>query len=310
QPSVYFKSYLYYRWKWENYPKIGFIERVPIHLDIELTTRCNYDCIMCPRTYLNLENIDLPFETVMEVIDEFMDKGGSSIKFVYLGEATLYKYLVDVILYAKQRGIIETILATNGSLLTEELSANLIKAGLDWLTFSIDSCKPEIYKQIRVNGNLNIVVKNVKNFYRIRKELNSKKPKIVIQCIRMDLNKDEIDSGEYKRFWEDYTDNISIRISKLEAYDNTEILPEAPDFFCVSPFIRLTVRADGKIVLCCGERRDNKILGDIKENTIEEIWLGKEFNKIRDILKEGKVHLIKQCQTCAMLLNYHKGRDR
>jgi len=266
---------------------------------------------MCPRTYLNLENIDLPFETVKRIIDEFTEKGGSSIKFVYLGEATLYKRLIEVILYAKQKGIIETIVATNGSLLTPELSANLMKAGLDWITFSIDSCKPEIYKQIRVNGNLNIVVKNVKRFYEIRNHLKlEKKPKIVIQCIRMDLNKEEIDSGEFKRFWEDYTDNINIRISKLESYDNTEILPEAPDFFCTSPFRRLTIRADGKITLCCGERRDNKVLGDIKENCIEEVWLGEEFNKIRDMLKEGKAHLIKQCQTCAMLLNYHKGRDR
>ena len=136
-------SYLYYRWKWDNYPKIGFIERVPIHLDIELTTRCNYDCIMCPRTYLHLKDIDLPFETVKKIIDEFTEKGGSSIKFVYLGEAT----------------VIETIVATNGSVLTPELSVNLINAGLDWLTFSIDSCKPEIYKQIRVKGNLKIVRK-------------------------------------------------------------------------------------------------------------------------------------------------------
>jgi len=253
------------------------------------------------------ELMDMPFEMVMKVIDEFTKKGGSSIKFVYLGEATLYKYLVDAIFYAKSKGVIETILSTNGSLLTKTLSIKLIRAGLDWITFSIDSCKPEIYKQIRINGNLEIVTKNVKYFHQIRKELNSKKPKIRIQCIRMDLNKDEIDSGEYRRFWEIYGDEI--RFSHLETYDNTKILPEAPDFFCTSPFRRLTIRADGKIALCCGERRDNKIFGDINENTIEEIWLGKEFNKVRDMLKEGKAHLVEQCQTCTGLLSYLKEKN-
>ena len=298
-------SYKEYRWMWDNYPKLGIIRKMPIHIDLELTTRCNYNCVMCEHSSSNSPKLmDIPFKMAKKIVKQFAEGGGCSIKFVYLGEPLLYKKLSEIIKYAKKKGIVDTILASNGSLLTPDSSTQIIKAGLDWITFSVDSCQPEIYKQIRINGNLKIVTRNIRGFHDVRNMLESKTPKIVIQCIKMDLNKDEIDSGQYTSFWSPYADEI--RFSRLETYANRKILPEASGFFCASPFRRLTIRADGKIALCCGERRDNKIFGDIRKNTIKEVWMGKEFQNIRDLLKEGKAHLIEQCQICTGLLSYHK----
>lgn len=300
-------TYEQYRWKWENHPKYRITESMPIHIDLELVAGiCNCRCIMCEMSFNPPDPIKMPFELAKEIIKQFVDGGGSSIKFVYLGEPLYHLGLPEIIKYAKKEGIIDTIIATNAGLLTEVWSEALIKAGLDWIIFSVDSCKPEIYKQIRVNGNLTIVKKNIKNFYRIRKKMNSKKPQITIQCIPMDLNKDEIESGEYHRFWSPYVDNV--RITQLEDYDNRISVGETPSFCCTSPFRRLTIRADGKIALCCGERSDDKILGDIRKNSIKDVWIGEKFREVRMLMKEGKSHLIEQCLLCPTRLDHVEGR--
>jgi radical SAM protein with 4Fe4S-binding SPASM domain len=289
-------DYQTYRWKWENYPLNHTTEKVPIHLDLELTTRCNYRCRMCPHSFNSIESIDMPLEMVKRIIDEFTDKGGCSIKFVYLGEALLYPYLGEVIRYAKDKGIIETMIATNGSLLTKNKAIELIKNGLDWIIFSVDSCKADIYEKIRINGNFNIVVKNIRSFYEIRRKLKSKTPKIWIQCIKQDLNQYELMSGEYIDFWRDYCDEI--RISKLRKYNIIESIGETPDFFCDGVYRRMTIRANGDIAMCCGERLDSKLIGNINDCTIEEAWLSNKFIAIRKLMVDKKSHLITACKTC------------
>jgi len=306
-------TYKFYRWKWDNYPKLRIIDRIPTHLDLELVAgRCNCKCAFCELTYNPPKAMNMPFEMVKKIIDEFTEKGGSSIKFVYLGEPCLYKHLAEVIFYAKQKGVIDTIIATNGGLLTKELSVNLIRAGLDWITYSVDSCKPEIYKQIRVNGNLNVVSENIKKFHRIRYALqygkDSKKPKIVIQIIKMNLNENEVTSGEFEKFWKPYVDEISI--STLVDYHLSDISGESPNFCCTSPFRRLTIRANGDFAICCGQRLDAKIIGNINENSIEEAWNGDKFNRIRDLMKEGKAHLIDICKNCPTRLIDMQGVER
>ena len=294
-----------YRWKWENYPKLRLVDLVPIHLDIEVTTRCQLKCIMCERTINPPILLDLPIKSYKKIIDEFAEKGGSSIKLCYLGEPLLYKELIFAIKYAKNKGIVDVMLATNGNLLNKSLASELIKSGLDLIIFSIDSCQPEIYKQIRVNGDLFKVINGLTHLNNLKKQYKSKTPRIQIQAIPMDLNRIEIESGEYEEFWKPFADII--RISPYcEDFANCGILEEPTDFFCESIYRRMTIRADEKIVLCCGTRKDNKILGDISENTLEEVWLGNDFKYIRKLMNERKSHLIDACKSCSYRISRAK----
>ena len=297
--------YNQYRSKWNNYPKLHIVDRVPINLDIELTTRCNLKCIMCPHSFNPPKTQDLPIDDVKKIIDEFIEKGGLAIKFCYLGEPLLYTDLIEVIKYAKEKGIIETIIATNGTLLTTKISSELIRAGLDFIIFSVDSRFEDTYERIRVNGNFHKVRQNISSLFTLRTLMNSNTPKIQIQAIPMDINKCEINSGQYKDFWESFCDIIRISPFCLD-YKNIREIGETPDFFCPSPFRRITIRVNGDIAVCCGSRNDNKILGNIYDNSLEEIWTGVRFNHIRNLMKEHKSHLIDCCKTCPGRLSYEK----
>jgi radical SAM protein with 4Fe4S-binding SPASM domain len=290
-------DYKEYRWKWENHPKLYRVDRVPIHLDVELTTRCNLGCEFCPLFNNNIPNIDMPFEIVTKIIDEFAEKGGCSLKLVYLGEPLLHKDLPKVIKYAKDKGIIEVMIATNGNLLNLKKAIELVEAGLDFIIFSIDSCRQQIYSQIRVNGDLQKVIEGLINIRHAKVLSGSKKPKIQIQAIPMELNKEEIESGKYETFFKHHCDIIRIAPTLFD-YNLTEPIGETPNFFCDSVFQRMTIRADGKIAVCCGERKDEKIIGDIRRDTIEDAWISKEFCKIRFLMRKRKSHMIEACATC------------
>lgn len=66
-----------------------------------------------------------------------------------IGEPLICKEVPKMVSYVKERGIYERIeLTTNGSLLTHELSRDLIAAGLTRLLISVQGVNKEAYKQI------------------------------------------------------------------------------------------------------------------------------------------------------------------
>lgn len=291
------EKYKEYREKWENYPKLYKVDRMPLNLDIELTTRCQLKCPMCPRTNNNIPIMNMPLEMVKKIIDEFAEKGGYALKLVYLGEPLLYPHLFEVIKYAKKKGIIDTIIATNGNLIDKKNAIGIVKSGLDFIIFSIDSSHPTIYKKIRVNGKLYKIIFGLRYLNQLKEFYGLEKPKIQIQAIPMESNKEEIESGEYHKFFEQYANTI--RISPYnENYNITKPIGETPNFFCEGVYRRMTIRADGLVQICCGERKDEKIVGDINKDTIESIWNCNKFNKVRELMKERKSHLIEGCKTC------------
>lgn len=291
------EKYSQYRIDWESISKNYIESSVPIHIDLEITTKCNLRCSFCPRTQMNLKSEDMPLEMVKKIIDEFSLKGGCAIKFVYLGEPLLYPHLGEIIKYAKDSGIIDTIISTNGNLLNEKNIIELIQSGLDKIIFSVDSIHPRTYKEIRVNGNLSKVLRGLILFQYLRDKLKSKTPETQIQVISMQQNKMEIIFKYYREFYKDFVDKIRISPFCLD-YQNKKEIGEKPNFHCPSPFRRMTIRVNGDICVCCGSRTDSKILGNIRVNTLEEIWNSQKFREIRSLMKNGKSHLIECCNFC------------
>ena len=99
-------EYQEYRKNWEEYPKKCFVSRFPLHLDIELTNRCNLNCKFCPYHSEDAPfkpNIyeDMDFEMYKQIIDEGSKKGLKAVKLNYRGEPLLYDKLPEAIKYAK-----------------------------------------------------------------------------------------------------------------------------------------------------------------------------------------------------------------
>jgi radical SAM protein with 4Fe4S-binding SPASM domain len=62
--------------------------------------------------------------------------------------------------------------------------------------------------------------------------------------------------------------------------------------FCIYPWIHMYVNPDGSVLPCCVGEYD-KHLGNVRENTIEEIWNNDRYKQLRRNMLEGK-----KCDTC------------
>ena len=81
-----------------------------------------------------------------------------------------------MIKYAKDAGVCDVMFNTNASLLTEKKAVEIIESGLDKLFFSFDSPYGEEFNKIRVKGDYDQVLNNIKNFMRIKREMKSDTP--------------------------------------------------------------------------------------------------------------------------------------
>jgi len=311
-------EYWEYRRKWNEYPKQHIVERFPIHLDIEATSNCNLLCTMCPRTdmvhagtFWKVKNFD--DDLYRRLIGEGAEKGLCSIKFNYLGEPLMNPRLVEMIRYAKERGIVDVMFNTNASLLTERIARGLIEAGLDKLFFSFDSPYREHYNQIRVNANYDKVLRNIERFHRIREEMGSVKPFTRVSMVRMQENSQEWE--DFKALFEplvdavafvDYIEHNSQRNTLDKALNPIVPVPPVPaggkKFCCPQLWQRMFVHPDGVVTVCCVDSARSLTVGHIHGKTVEEIWNGPEYRRLRELHATGRIDEIPACAHCHLAL--------
>ncbi len=161
----------------------------PVRLWVELTSLCNYRCIMCPNKDMHKEAHGyMDFALYKKIIDEAADFA-CDINLAHRGESLLFPQIEEAILYAKSKKLF-TRLHTNGSLLTEELAHKILESGLDRLSFSFDGFDKDTYERTRVGGNFENTLQNIIRFLEIKKEKKSKTPHTSIEVIHFEYNND------------------------------------------------------------------------------------------------------------------------
>jgi len=302
------KEYWEYRKKWSENSEKQIVEDFPLHLDLEASRSCNLRCPMCPRTIKiergeELDEGDMDFELYKKIVDEGAREGLYSIKLSYLGEPLVCKDLVKMVAYAKEKGIIDVMFNTNGALLTEDVSKELINAGLDKIFISFDSVDKEKYEKIRVGTTFDRVFGNVKNFVKLRDELNSLSPIVRVSMTVMQENKDEV--LDYMKLWAPIVDLIGFgdyinpqqKDSKAQERSITE-RKQPKHFICAQLYQRLVIHWDGKIGLCCADYDAEMGLGNAKDIDIKEVWKGEKMQNIRRLHEQGQWFKVNICTKC------------
>lgn len=274
--------------------------QVPPFLDIELNTHCNKICRKCFQSFNPLEKALMPFDLVQKILKEYAKKKGKSVKFTFRGEPLLYPQLYDAIKLGKELNIPHIILNTNALLLTPSMANDLIEAGLDEIIYSIDACYPITYEKLQGLGFRNIT-RNIITLHFLKQLHGKGVPKIRVQACKNEVNKQELENGEYHQFWKDFVDEIVIT-KEFDLKDQTEDDTILEDFCCEDLFERLVILINGDVLPCCaGYDYLNDIvysIGNIEQNTIEEIYNSKKLEHLRKLHKQGQSHEIEMCRKC------------
>lgn len=307
------RSHVYheYRRNWHEYPEKQYLSPFPLHLDLDVTNACNLRCKMCARTIMiekgNMPDIGfMDFDFVKHLIDEGASEGLASIKFSFQGEPLLHPKIVEIVTYAKKAGIIDTMINTNGMLLTSEMSKALLDGGLDNIFFSIDSAYKEIYETIRPGADYDKVVENILTFIRLRNLKEKNAVQVGVNMVVMEENKDEVDT--FISQWSNIADTVNWGLDHhyvlKEKPEKTKSIKTEHDNFCCSQlWQRLIVNWDGECLPCCLDVERELVVGNAHNNSLQQIWLHSPLYKLlREKHKSGNYQDIKRCKHCSFVL--------
>lgn len=294
------KEYYKYRYDWDDRPRRMDEGDYPLDILIEPIWACNLQCPMCPRNDENHHDKrrDKLFDLNIykRIIDEIAGKV-PSIRLAGLGEATLNPNFIEYVKYAKDKGVGEVSLVTNGGTINREYFVEMVRSGLDWISISIDGMD-EDYERIRKPLKFNETIERLKMMNEVRKELNSLKPAIQVQGLWSYIYSY---AEEYYNKLVDLCDYLQMQ-SYIDI--NQVDIDWDEDRYCSDVFRRLFITVDGNVYPCCDfcdeSYYQNAIMGNVHNMTIHEIWHGEKLNALRQQQREGKSHQ-GYCKCCCAL---------
>ncbi len=125
------------------------------------TYKCNLKCKHCYSNAGRKEK-ELSLEEKINVIEQLDEAGVVAVSFSG-GEPLIHKDFWDVAKFAVKKGF-HTSVATNGTLITNNVAEKLKEIGIDYIEVSLDSSKPEIHDAFRgVNGAFEKALNGIKN---------------------------------------------------------------------------------------------------------------------------------------------------
>jgi radical SAM protein with 4Fe4S-binding SPASM domain len=129
----------------------------PIYLQIEPSSFCNYDCLMCVRKTAIPDPKNMSLEYFINIINRIKPY---LVTLSGYGEPLLNPQFFDMVRFLKKSDIaVNTV--TNGFLL-DRFTLDAIDSGIDQINISIDAATDTTYRIIRRNDNFQRVIENIR----------------------------------------------------------------------------------------------------------------------------------------------------
>ncbi|MCO4783740.1 MAG: SPASM domain-containing protein [Candidatus Cloacimonetes bacterium] len=289
-----------YRLKWNKAANDNYLPDFPLHLDIELSDACNLKCAYCAQglgmvTDVGFINNDFAYG----LIDQAVEMGICSLKFNWRGEAALNPILPDLVKYAKDKGILEVQMNTNGLPKKKDILIECAKNGMDRLIFSVDGFSKESYESVRIGGNYDTLVKNIHRLLDWKKENDQAKPFVRLQMVRSNVTAHEVD--DFIAYWQDKVDDVRISDVMDRGQGGSFSVGDRKTIGrrrCPQPYQRLIVARDGRVSPCCADWDQKFVVGDATKDSLKDIWKNKRMTAMRTVQEKDQHDKIDICKNC------------
>jgi len=169
----------------------GFVRRRFIHCNLQVTYRCNFRCKICDfwKTRHQRED-ELTLEQI-RLIGRKLKQLGTLIISLAGGEPLIREDLFDVIRILNEENHFP-ILITNGWFVNEDLAADILKAGLQEISVSVDYADPAKHDAMRgKEGSWKRAINALDLLHRKRPD---RRNRVHMITVLMDDNLDEIEA--------------------------------------------------------------------------------------------------------------------
>lgn len=282
--------------------------KLPKYILIEPYNLCNAACTMCPYKEMTRKKELMTMNLFRKIVDDAAKNNIETIDLTFYNEAFLDPHIFERIEYIKKKHI-KLNLFSNGSVLTKEKTNKLLDRGIDLINFSLDGATKNTYETIRKNLKYETVVNNIKYLIEERNRRGLKNPRVELAFIISETNQKEIE--RFKQQWKNIVDNIRFGIIDTRDEKNNvpkkfEVKKSKKPWACTRIWEAIQVMSNGKVVLCCVDFDGKVVVGDMKKQSIKDIWNSNKFRQLRLTHLKNQADKISICQTCSWLYRHNR----
>jgi radical SAM protein with 4Fe4S-binding SPASM domain len=291
----------------------------PFILFVDPSSICNFRCKFCPNGHPEIikesgrTQCTMDFDLYKKIIDDLkeFDKPLKTLRLYKDGEPLLNPNLSFMIKYAKDSNHVQYIdTTTNGFFINNSWLEPIIEAGLDKINISVNGISNKDFLEFSgVKVDFNNYVENIKSLYKIKGNCE-----IVIK-----IPGDNLTPKGKEFFYEtfgNYCDRIFIENS-MNCWPEFDVEKEANIILskekgiynqpisevncCPYIFYSMSVNSDGTVSVCFLDWQHKMIIGDVKHQSLKEIWDGFKLFKYQfmNLDEKRKDHSI--CRKCSQL---------
>lgn len=277
----------------------------PNRITVELTNRCNVSCSFCPRQDVPMEIGYMDMDLYQKIIDEAAQHLPVKLVLFFRGESLLHPQFLQCLAYAKQRGIGPIQFASNALALDEQTAEKMLEIGIDFISFSLDTLNPQVYRATRKHGDLHASMEHVialSEKCRQRRARGLSAP--VLQVSTIELEDYVKEQQDFIAFWQQYVDIVRVyyehdekggfrneKVSRQLAYTG-ERRP------CRKVFTDFLVYWNGDLALCNYDWKGGLEGLNLKALSIHEAWHSERYERIRRMQNENVFEESLMCKKC------------
>lgn len=289
----------------------------PYVLLVDPSSLCNLRCKWCPSGYdaliaktgraQQIMEWEL-FEELTRQATEF-EEPFRVLRMYKEGEPLVNPLFPEMVTLAKKSKRFNRIdTTTNGLLFNKDLNRKIIRAGIDQINISVNGVSEEqIFKHTGRRIDFQDYIKNIKDLCDNKADCT-----IYIKSI-----KDVLTVEEQEKFFDifgEMADRVFLErlspawpafdVSKsgyeYEYVGNYEQPIENREV-CPYLFYSMVVNADGTVSTCVGDWKHRQLVGDIRERSLKQIWLGEQQRTYQiEHLRRNKDNF-EMCKECSVI---------
>lgn len=262
----------------------------PRAIQIETNLACNAACPFCPYTHMERGPKAMEDRIWRKIVNETRGLGIIYRPFL-INEPLSEKRLPEIIRHIKQDPTALAEINTNAGLLNDRRAREILDAGIDVVRCSVDGFSRATYEPARPGVDYDTVVRNVNHFVELRND--GYRCHVEVRMIDMPENKHE--HAAYLDYWRPRVDEVSIVPLYRWPWEGQKKPVRKP---CLKILDELFFYTDGTAPLCCWDSAGRGLVGDVKTESVLDIWNGPVMQAMRALLSRGRRDLIHLCSRC------------
>lgn len=275
-------------------PKEGFPSRVLL----ELTSRCNQRCSMCPSKHLTRPRCDMPLDVIERCLDEMSAHGVAGVWLYYVGEPMMHPGFKEILKLVAGRENLGTIwLSSNLRAMTPDIMEAILASSVTYLNVSVNAATKEEFERVTPGGGWDRLRVNLNLIAEAKKSRPGQPPFLRVQTV----DQPGADVDGFIKLHAGLADMISVNaLEKRALVAGADPADREPLKSCRKLERRyMIVLSNGETVLCDADFDARNSMGSVLRASMADIWNSEGRRDMEHLNQDSGLASVPVCSGCS-----------